>query len=249
MRTFILFAVGTGLLAAALMCGCSALDRPASVATAPRSVPPAAGATLGRKPVIGVLFAGWHSGLILPVRELGPLRRVLPVFPHAHFVSFGWGDRRFYMSPQPTLADALAALFSSPSTMLVADAPTVQALIPSGGTYRWLCADRQEVRKIDAYLLSALHLSRGAPIDLGTGPWPDSEFLASSERYDAFHTCNTWTAEALEQAGLAIRAGGVIFAIQLQNRVSRLSECRHPFRTRHSVAWMRSPLRLRAPGA
>lgn len=215
MRTFTVSAIAVGLLAAAVLCGCSALPRPAAQAARPRT----------QRAVIGVLLAGWHTGLILPVNELGPLRAVLPDYPGAHYVSFGWGNRRFYISADPTVWDALSALFSSPSTLLVAAAPTAAALLPADGTYRWLCADRPELRRLDAYLLATLRRRAGRPIGIVEGPWPDSEFFASGERYDALHTCNTWTAEALHAAGLKIADGAVIFAFQLRDRLRALRTC------------------------
>jgi hypothetical protein len=172
-----------------------------------------------------VLIAGWHTGLILPVSELGPLRSLLPVYPGARYVSFGWGNRSFYMSPDPSVYAALAALFRSPSAVLIEGARTVRDLLPAASTYRWLCADRKEVVRIDAYLLDSLRERAGRPIVLGAGPTPESEFLASGERYDAFNTCNTWTAVALQRAGLPVRAGGVILASQLEGRVGKLPEC------------------------
>ncbi len=220
MRKFTLRTAIAGLLSAALMCSCSALPQSAAPPVCAAQYPPA------RTAVIGVLFAGWHTGLILPVQELGPLRSVLPVYPHERYVSFGWGNRRFYMASSPTAIEALEALFSSPSTLLVVGAPTVAALLPADATYRWLCADRHEVLELDAYVLDALRRRAGKPIELGAGPWPDSEFYASGERYDAFHTCNTWTAEALRQAGLAVHVGVVIFSDQLRDRLRDLRVCR-----------------------
>lgn len=225
MRIITLAAAGAGLLVAALLYGCAGLSRSVSTPVRAQSFLPAHRGSAARAPVIGVLVAGWHTGLILPARELGPLRSLLPAYPDERYVSFGWGNRRFYMARSPTFSEAVAALFSSPSVVLVEGAPTLDALLPSGGKYRWLCADRQQVRRLDTYLLDALRRRGGRPIDLGTGPRADSEFIASSERYDAFHTCNTWTAEALEDAGLAVHAGGVIFSSQLKDRLSHLAVC------------------------
>lgn len=225
MRKSLPTAVGTAILTA-LLCGCGTLPRAVPTAV-PRDFLPAPSQPRAGGRVIGVLLAGWHTGLILPVSELGPLRALLPIHPGARYVSFGWGNRRFYMAAHPTFSDAVAALFSSPSAVLVTTAPTVESLLPSGGTYRWLCADRKEIWRIDAYLMDALRQRGGKPEDLGAGPWPGSEFLASGERYDAFHTCNTWTARALEVAGLAVHAGDVIFASQLKARIRQLPVCRH----------------------
>ncbi len=214
-----------GAAAAALMCGCAGPRR-----TAPIPAPPPA--FLASRPrasscplVIGVLIDGWHGGLILPVRELGPLGPLLPRYPDERYSSFGWGNRRFYMSPHPTLADAVFALFSSPSAVLVHSAPTLHAWTSSGATVRWLCADQDEVWRMDAYLRRALGSPGGRPTSLGKGLQADSAFYASDERYDALHTCNTWTADALESAGYPIHDNGVIFSGQLERRIGRLPTC------------------------
>ena len=226
MHKFIRNSAGAGVLAATLLCGCGAMPR--STAT---GVPPPDRHLQARAEIpahalgIGVLIAGWHTGLILPVSELGPLRSLLPVSPGERYLSFGWGNRRFYMSSDPSVSDALAALFRSPSAVLVEGAPTVRDLLPAAATYRWLCADRNAALRIDIYLMDSLRERGGRPIVLGAGPTPESEFIASGERYDAFNTCNTWTAAALERAGLPVRAGGVIFASQLKDRVANLPEC------------------------
>ncbi len=224
MRKILLSAAGLAVAMTALLGGCRSAPRSASLPAPPASFLPSRRST----PVIGVLVAGWHTGLILPARELGPLRPVLPPSLHERYVSFGWGNRRFYMSPKPSYLTALAALLRSPSTVLVASAPHAVALLPAAGTYHWLCADRAQVWRIDRYVLEALRRRRGRLIELGAGPWPDSEFFASTEHYDAFHTCNTWTAEALRAAGLPVHAGGVIFSSQLRRRISRLRVCPSP---------------------
>ncbi len=223
--------------AAALLCGCAGLSRSASVPAPPPTFLPAHAGGSQRALVIGVLVSGWHSGLILPARELAPLNALLPRYPHERYVSFGWGNRRFYMSPHPTPADAVAALFSSPSVMLIQAAPTAQELVPQGATLRWHCADREEVWRMDVYLRDALRRRGGKPVRLGPGSHADSAFFASRERYDALHTCNTWTAAALAFAGLPVHAGLVIFSGQIERLVGKLRGCpRDPAAIRRSAA-------------
>jgi hypothetical protein len=63
-----------------------------------------------------------------------------------------------------------------------------------------------------------------APRRIGTGPYPDSVFYASTGTYNLSHTCNTWTAEALRVAGLPVRTAGVVFANQVLDQVQPLLE-------------------------
>ncbi len=211
-------------LAAVLLCSCQGWT--GTPAAAPRSVHRGRSDEPASGPVIGVLFAGWHTGLILPVDELGPLRARLPVAADDRYVSFGWGNRRFYIVPRPSVFDALAALLPSASTMLVMGAPHVRDLLPSSATYRALCASRREVSRIDRYVLHSLRVRNDEAVILARGPVPESIFVASRLRYDAFDTCNTWTATALAYAGFPLQTDGVLFSSQLKRRIQELSVCR-----------------------
>ncbi|MGH8294729.1 MAG: DUF2459 domain-containing protein [Steroidobacteraceae bacterium] len=172
-------------------------------------------------------MAGWHTGLVLPAGELGPLRSLLRSGGPADDLSFGWGNRRFYMAVHPGSGDAIAALWRSPSVLFVQAAAAPADLLGGGVGIRWVCADRQEVWRVDRYIEQSL-VRPGSPIDLGRGPFPDSRFYASTGHYSAVHTCNTWTIAALEYAGLPVRAGGVIFAGQAERRARGLRACPAP---------------------
>jgi hypothetical protein len=218
-------------LAAALLCSCQGVT--GTPAAAQRSAHQRRTGSPVSGLVIGVLFAGWHTGLILPVDELGPLRTRLAVTADERYVSFGWGNRRFYMTRRPSVADALAALFPSASTILVTAAPHVRDLLPASATYRWVCADRREVSRVDRYVLHSLRVRNDEAVILARGPVPESIFVASRLRYDAFDTCNTWTATALAHAGFPLQTDGVLFSSQLKRRIQGLSVCRfsaRPFR-------------------
>ncbi len=214
-----------GAAAAALLCGCAGPRRTAPIPAPPpaflASRTPASSCPLA----IGVLIEGWHSGLILPVGELGPLGPLLPRYPDERYTSFGWGNRRFYMSPHPTFAEAVSALFSSPSVVLVEGAPTWRALSSSGAQLHWLRADQDEIWRMDAYLRRTLGSPGARARRLGRGLQADSAFYASPERYDALHTCNTWTADALQNAGYPIHDHGVIFSSQLERLIEKLPAC------------------------
>lgn len=213
------------MLAVMLLCACAEVSRSPPTFAPQSSFPPIRPAGARAPIVIGVLMAGWHSGLILPIRELGPLGPLLSRSPADRYLSFGWGNRRFYMTSHPSVMKAIRSLFSSASALLIEGAPTSSALVPSGGTYRWLCADRRQVLKVDTFLRDALRQRGGKPVVLRGEPQIDGAFYASGERYDALHTCNTWTAEALEYARLPVHAGGVVFSSQLASQIEKLPAC------------------------
>jgi hypothetical protein len=63
---------------------------------------------------------------------------------------------------------------------------------------------------------------KGPPPRIGTGPYPRSVFYASTGTYNPGHTCNTWTAEALQAAGLPVNAVGVVFAGQVLDQLQSI---------------------------
>jgi Protein of unknown function (DUF2459) len=63
--------------------------------------------------------------------------------------------------------------------------------------------------------------AKGAPHRIGAGPYSGSVFYASTGTFDLTHTCNTWTAEALRAAGLAVSSAGVVYAGQLLDQLAR----------------------------
>jgi hypothetical protein len=179
-----------------------------------------------RRPLaVGVLIAGWHSGLLLSSGELGPLAPLLARGPRARYLSIGWGNRRFYMAAHPGSGDALAALLPSPSVLFVQRVSSPGRLLDDKGRLHWLCADREELWRLDRYIEDSLARPGGSPSDLARGPFPGSAFYASSRHYSLVHTCNTWTVAALESAGLPVRARGVIFSAQVNARLRALPAC------------------------
>lgn len=60
----------------------------------------------------------------------------------------------------------------------------------------------------------SLGRARAAP-----GLFPDSRFYPAKRSFSLLRTCNTWVAEALEQAGLPIASGFVITAGNLRSQL------------------------------
>lgn len=199
--------------------GCAALPN------GPSGAPPASFLASNSPESVGVLIAGRHTGLVLPADELGMLRDRLQLTSNAHFVSIGWGNRRFYMANPPDSGDALAAVFPSESVLLIQAIVRTADATPSAGELEWLCLDRNELWRLDSYLSDSLQWRGGRPLQLGPGPLPQSRFYASGVRYDAFNNCNTWTIGALQFAGVPVTSSGVLFAGQVARRIGTLPAC------------------------
>jgi uncharacterized protein (TIGR02117 family) len=169
-----------------------------------------------------VIAHGWHTDIGLPVT--GKLRAFRRVMPDAGYIVFGAGDRGYFDAPHPTFADGLAALLAGSGIMLAS------ALIrpPSPATERVgtveLRVTQPELDRLADFVWNSLeHGPDGLPVRVKDGPFPDSIFFAAATPYNATYTCNTWTADALQVAGLPIDASGVLFADQVMDQARAIA--------------------------
>ena len=195
-----------------------------------RSTPlPAYQGAHGGGVAIYLIAADWHTEVALPVHVMHePLRAVTPDFPGAQYLSFGWGERNYYMARAPTVGDAMSALFPGPAVLLVtplyrppresrADAQVFELRLSTAGLDRLL-----------NYLWAAFEKSAdGTTRRLAAGPGPGSIFYAATGTYSSSYTCNTWIAEGLRVAGVAVTPSGVVFAGQLTDQLRSLDAWSH----------------------
>ena len=134
---------------------------------------------------IYLIAAGWHTEIALPVHAIHePLRAVTPDFPGAQYLSFGWGERNYYMARAPTVGDAMSALFPGPAVLLVTplympprdsrpDAQVFELSLSTAGLDR-----------LSNYLWAAFEKSGdGTTRRLAAGPGPGSIFYAATGTY------------------------------------------------------------------
>lgn len=173
-----------------------------------------------------VVRTSWHTGLALSPAEAGPaLTSLVPPTSRIRYLVFGWGARRFYLSHHPTSGMALAALFPSRSVMLVEPCRRKLELCLGSATHLdAVRITRTGLLRLRIYLRHSFTKGPGGEtVPLRSGPTFHSEFFASGLDYDAFHTCNTWTAQALAAAGLPVTSAGVMFAYQVWSQLPRAS--------------------------
>ena len=152
---------------------------------------------------------GVHTGIVVPKLAAGIDWRALarpehladPRYARHPYLSFGWGDRAFYLETA-TWADVkpatvLAAATGSGDTLVHLDhlplpriGPDVRSVMLRPGEYRRLAAF------IRATLADRPRIHRGY------GPY--DAFYTARGRYSARRTCNSWTGEALAAAGVRV---------------------------------------------
>jgi uncharacterized protein (TIGR02117 family) len=173
---------------------------------------------------IFLIAVGWHTEIALPIHAVQePLRAVAADFPGARYLSFGWGERNYYMARAPTVGDAMSALFPGPAVLLVT--PLYQPPRESRATAQVfeLNLSTAGLDRLSNYLWAAFEKSGdGAPRRLAAGPAPGSVFYAATGTYSASYTCNTWTAEALRVGGVPVTPAGVVFVSELTDQLRSL---------------------------
>jgi uncharacterized protein (TIGR02117 family) len=155
---------------------------------------------------------GVHADLVLPVSALDIdwRKHLLIEDPDVlnggfAYLSFGWGDRGFYLTT-PTWSDfklptALKALSGLDSTVMHVEAANAPASGPLSAELR-LSAEQYR-RLADFVDQSFVHDAEGAPIPIpGAHYGPHDAFYAARGHYSPIDTCNEWTREALAHADL-----------------------------------------------
>jgi uncharacterized protein (TIGR02117 family) len=154
---------------------------------------------------------GWHTDITVTRAEIP--KDLIPEsgdFPAARYLQFGWGDADYYTTPDPGIGTTLGAAFPGPAVVHVAGLTAR----PSE-TFR----DVEEVtltlsEESFARLLAYLHASFDRGDDprarsSGQGVYTFSRFYPATGEFHLFNTCNTWTARALADTGLAVTPSGV----------------------------------------
>jgi hypothetical protein len=184
--------------------------------------------------VIYVIRRGWHVDVGFDAAELQPpLKSLLTEFPGARYLIFGFGDRRYLLAKNRNAPVLLAALWpgrgmllvtgltSSPQDAFGADHMAALAVTADQArgaqTFIWQSLDQREKNQRENLNGAADRMTF-----VERGPYEGSLFFSAAPTYSAFHTCNTWAAEALKSATLPVHSAGVIFAGQLWGQVRRL---------------------------
>jgi uncharacterized protein (TIGR02117 family) len=204
-RRAVLTSAAAGVAAAVAGCSATRLARPENI-PGPRTRD------------VHLVARGWHTDVDLPADRLpAPLLALAHDFPGAAHFLFGFGERAYWTRPDPASMDAFAALVPGPGVILVtALRVSPAAAFPAEDVVALPVTD-EGLARLAAFLASELR-EDGELRRLADGPYPGSRFYATSRRYSAAYTCNTWTADALQVAGTGVAATGVLLAGQLMAR-------------------------------
>jgi hypothetical protein len=175
--------------------------------------------------IVFVIERGWHSDIGLPVEEIaGPLTGLERKFPGVRFLTFGFGERQFLLTRRATLFGMLSALLPSRSALLVTALGATPEAAFGAQHLVVLHVSHEGLARVEAAVWQQLEKSpAGEPVMLADGPYAGSVFYAAAGTYDAFDTCNTWTAEMMRTGGLPVPTAGVLFVGQVMGSARWIS--------------------------
>lgn len=177
--------------------------------------------------LIYVVSHGWHTGIVVKRDDIeAQLWPEKDAFPEALYLEVGWGDRDFYQAPKAGLGLLLQAALRSPASVLfvIGMPTTVTQYFPRGEIIE-IPLSRRGLEALATFVHATYKRDEtGQTIPVGHGNWhKHSTFYLAEGEYSLFNTCNTWTAKALQVAGLPIRtvlkAAGLMRQLQRYGRV------------------------------
>jgi uncharacterized protein (TIGR02117 family) len=176
---------------------------------------------------IVVVQHGWHTGIVVPQSlDRPPFQSLQPHFSESPYYEFGWGDRDYYMGRETGPWGALkAGLWPTASVMHIVAMPQPPHL-------QFADADQEELLISYAGYLRLLQYfsahftfdDQGRVIALQPGLYGNSLFFEAQGRFHLARTCNTWTAQALNAAGVPMRTFMTVTAGSVLNQVRKARE-------------------------
>jgi uncharacterized protein (TIGR02117 family) len=180
----------------------------------------AAGADAGPPVVIFVIRRSWHTDIGFDVADLHlPLASLRPMLPRASYLLFGFGDRHYFMHRGESIGTTIGAAWPGAGLVLMTGlTETPEQAFSAAGVIR-LTLSASQARRLESFVWETLATRENAASALAAGPYDGSFYYASTTRYSGLHTCNTWTAEGLEAAGLPVHSFAVEFSGQIWRQV------------------------------
>jgi hypothetical protein len=166
---------------------------------------------------------GWHIDIGLSVADLSsPLNSIAADLPEARYVFFGFGDQHYLLSKKHNAPAMLGALWPGGGLVLVTGLAGLPDQAFGADHVVQLQISADELLALRSFIWRSMITHEDKLNVYQTGPYEDSVYYLASTQYSAFHTCNTWAAQALRISGLPVHSGGVLFAGQLWSQVKHL---------------------------
>ena len=178
-----------------------------------------------------VVNHGWHTGIILPLRDFDPQRTLgTAYFNNRNWIEIGWGDAAFYQARGDDVWLGIRALLTPTDAVMHVHG----FLSPPMENFRHsevlrVALSETGYRRLIARLKANFDRDPdGRAVPVKGGLYGVSYFYKAMGSYSILYTCNSWTADVLAVAGVDIdpdaskRASSVM--AQLRDERSRCGQ-------------------------
>ena len=173
--------------------------------------------------LVFVVYDSWHAAIVLrkPDMTSDSLPELVD-FPEAEFLEFSWGDKDYFPDPDAGVFTAIKAAFWSSGSVLhvVGFTADVKRFYSRGKIIELRLTHDAHGRLLDYISHTFARPSGGGPAPASAGLFAYSRFYPAHHKFSLLKTCNTWVAESLKSAGLAISPGQVVTAESLAAQLS-----------------------------
>lgn len=156
----------------------------------------------------------WHN--YLPINKIG-----IDDVNDYKYLSFGWGDKDFYMTIS-SISDfnfytIFKAVFLPTSSVMYVRG--YQSL-PKNIEVKCVYTNKANYLRLNKFIEASFKLDRNdKKIRIGNGYTSTAGFYAAKDKYSILRTCNTWTGDALRKANINTPLwDGLSFAIMFHLR-------------------------------
>lgn len=171
-----------------------------------------------------LLSHGWHTGIVIPTIYLDERFDFLrSYFGYSAYYEFGWGDADFYPAQSNTIILGLKALFWPTSAVMhVAALPVKPQNYFIGTQTLEIKTSSQGMKNLINYIDDSFRKDRsGERISTQRGLYGRSFFFQATGSFFMTRTCNTWTSEALEKAGLPVSSFLTLSSSSVMNQTQK----------------------------
>jgi hypothetical protein len=169
----------------------------------------------------------WHVGILFHV-DSTVIKHIpaLITFNRYKFVDIGWGDEDFYQDPETDYYNAAKAiLFPTKSVIKVTGH---MAGLESIKKWSDFCIKikitNEQYSRLMEFIAESFLVENDKYVIASSNSSGAIVFYKSVLAYHLFNTCNTWVADALENAGCDVSKDGIITAEDLFEEVKSIGE-------------------------
>ena len=154
---------------------------------------------------------GWHTEVVISATQLdGPLASFRTLFPAARTISFGFGKASFFTLRDPGLLDYASGIIPGSAYIRVIPLSSEPQRLYATPIAR-IPLSPVEWSRLEGFITASFaRTPSGIPIPVPGDDGTGGRFFAAASGYSLAYTCNTWTVDALQRAGLHIETGALL---------------------------------------